>query len=102
MSLFISSSHTHTHTHTHTHSFHHPPPQLDNFDDNGFAWFEKYMTAKAGNPLFDKGMYHSTDLIKELDADLAAGNLPQVSWVSMFGVWWIDMFVNACVLFEAC
>ena len=28
----------------------------DNFDDNGFAWFENYKNAKPGDPLYDKGV----------------------------------------------
>ena len=28
--------------------------EVDNFDDNGFAWFDNYRKAKPGSPLFDK------------------------------------------------
>ena len=28
----------------------------DNFDDNGFAWFDTFQKAKPGSALFDQGM----------------------------------------------
>ena len=71
-----------------------PTSCADNFDDNGFAYFQKYMEAKPGNPLFDKGMARVDDLIAEFDKDMAAGTLPQVSWivgpanVSEHASWW--------------
>jgi phospholipase C len=55
--------------------------QADNFDDNGFSWFASFQKAKPGSPLFDKGQARSADLMEDLRADLAAGKLPQVSWI---------------------
>jgi phospholipase C len=55
--------------------------QADNFDDNGFAWFRTFQNATAGNPLYDKGLARSVDMIQDLENDLAAGKLPQVSWL---------------------
>lgn len=68
--------------------------QEDNFDDNAFAFFEAYKTAKPGDALYDKGMARVEDLIDAFDADMAAGTLPQVSWivgpanVSEHATWW--------------
>lgn len=53
----------------------------DNFDDNGFAWFEAYKKAKPGDALYDKGMARSTDFVKAFADDVANGTLPQVSWL---------------------
>jgi phospholipase C len=55
--------------------------QEDNFDDNGFAWFQSYQNAAPGTPLYEKGMKRSTDLIEDFKNDMASGNLPQVSWI---------------------
>eukprot|EP01116_Phalansterium_solitarium_P008712 TRINITY_DN22675_c0_g1_i2.p1 TRINITY_DN22675_c0_g1~~TRINITY_DN22675_c0_g1_i2.p1 ORF type:complete len:683 (+),score=260.03 TRINITY_DN22675_c0_g1_i2:82-2130(+) len=55
--------------------------QPDNFDDNGFAWFESFMTAQPGNPLYDKGMTRQWDLVQAFANDINAGTLPQVSWI---------------------
>jgi phospholipase C len=52
--------------------------QVDNFDDNAFAWFANYQAARPGDPLFDKGMYRSRSVIDSFEADVAAGTLPQV------------------------
>ena len=59
---------------------------VDNFDDNGFAWFDNYRNAKPGDPLFDLGMNRvdSTSLYGWVDAwesDIKNGTLPQVSWL---------------------
>ena len=59
---------------------------VDNFDDNGFAWFDNYRKAQPGEPLFDLGMNRvdSTSLYGWVDAwesDIANGTLPQVSWL---------------------
>jgi phospholipase C len=55
--------------------------ETDNFDDNGFAWFDNYMTAKEGDPLWDKGMKRELDAIKAFENDVKADTLPQVSWI---------------------
>ena len=55
--------------------------EADNFDDNAFSWFASFQKSKPGSPLFDKGQARSVDLIEDLRADLAAGKLPQVSWI---------------------
>ncbi|MGX1547281.1 phosphocholine-specific phospholipase C [Streptomyces adustus] len=61
----------------------------DNYGDNGCAYFKKFAVAKAGDPLYDRGMSSvpkvtgSTpdDIAAAIRADVLAGTLPQVSWV---------------------
>jgi len=53
----------------------------DNFDDNGFAWFDNYMNAKSGDALFDKGMHREKDAIEAFEKDVKDNTLPQVSWI---------------------
>ncbi|MEU8934996.1 phosphocholine-specific phospholipase C [Streptomyces sp. NPDC048409] len=61
----------------------------DNYGDNGCAYFKNFAGAKAGNPLYDRGMASvpratgSTpdDIAAAIKADVLAGTLPQVSWV---------------------
>ncbi|MFK0195205.1 phosphocholine-specific phospholipase C [Kitasatospora sp. NPDC090308] len=55
--------------------------QSDNFDDNALAWFAAFKNAKAGQPLYDRGLATVPDLVKAFGDDLAAGTLPQVSWI---------------------
>lgn len=55
--------------------------EADNFDDNGFSWFNSFQKSKPGDPLWEKGQKRSVDLIEDLRSDMAAGNLPQVSWI---------------------
>mgnify|MGYP006090182805 CR=1 FL=1 len=55
--------------------------EADNFDDNGFQWFEAFKNATKGSPLFDKGMARQDDFVKAFQADVEAGTLPQVSWL---------------------
>lgn len=53
--------------------------QLDNFDDNAFAWFKSFQQSRPGDALFDKGMARSRSLIEELNNDMNANVLPSVS-----------------------
>ncbi|WP_328722338.1 phospholipase C, phosphocholine-specific [Streptomyces sp. NBC_00247] len=61
----------------------------DNYGDNGCAYFKAFAGAKAGDPLYDRGMSSvpkvtgSTpdDIAAAIRADVLAGTLPQVSWV---------------------
>eukprot|EP00211_Chloroparvula_japonica_P003775 CAMPEP_0119119962 /NCGR_PEP_ID=MMETSP1310-20130426/1222_1 /TAXON_ID=464262 /ORGANISM="Genus nov. species nov., Strain RCC2339" /LENGTH=702 /DNA_ID=CAMNT_0007109421 /DNA_START=130 /DNA_END=2238 /DNA_ORIENTATION=- len=55
--------------------------QLDNFDDNGFAWFNAFQQAKPGDPLWDKGMSRQRNLIEAFGRDIENGQLPQVSFI---------------------
>lgn len=55
--------------------------QIDNFDDNAFAWFSAFQSSRKGDPLFDKGMARQRSLIDAFDEDMRNGDLPQVSWI---------------------
>jgi len=55
--------------------------ELDNFDDNAFAWFANFQKSRPGQPLFDKGMMRHVSLIEAFRADLESNSLPQVSWI---------------------
>ena len=55
--------------------------EIDNFDDNGFAWFANFQKSRPGDALFDKGMMRMKSLVDELDKDMTEGTLPQVSYL---------------------
>jgi phospholipase C len=55
--------------------------EQDNFDDNGFAWFESFHKALPGTPLWDNGLYRSMDLVAEFAKAVETDTLPQVSWI---------------------
>jgi len=55
--------------------------QMDNFDDNGFAWFEAFQKARPGDALFENGLVRSVSLLDEFEKDLTNKALPQVSWI---------------------
>ncbi|WP_034594025.1 phosphocholine-specific phospholipase C [Hamadaea tsunoensis] len=53
----------------------------NNYDDNALAWFKNFRSAKAGQPLYDRGMVKQSDMVAAFGNDIAAGTLPQVSWI---------------------
>eukprot|EP00163_Fabomonas_tropica_P007383 TRINITY_DN17108_c0_g1_i1.p1 TRINITY_DN17108_c0_g1~~TRINITY_DN17108_c0_g1_i1.p1 ORF type:complete len:746 (+),score=151.01 TRINITY_DN17108_c0_g1_i1:2-2239(+) len=55
--------------------------ETDNFDDNGFAWFDTFQKAKPGSTYYDKGMYRSGNLVDEFSNFVKNGSLPQVTWI---------------------
>eukprot|EP01084_Bolivina_argentea_P043781 80629_1 len=55
--------------------------EADNFDDNGFAWFDNFKQAKPGSVLYDQGMYRAPNLLNEFANDVRNKSLPQVSWI---------------------
>ena len=55
--------------------------ELDNFDDNAFAWFDQFKKAKSGDPLYEKGMKRHISMINEFRKDVSGDKLPQVSFV---------------------
>lgn len=55
--------------------------QSNNFDDNALAWFAPFKKAKAGQPLYDRGIAVTSDLVKAFAQDVANDTLPQVSWI---------------------
>ncbi|HEX9045485.1 MAG TPA: alkaline phosphatase family protein [Verrucomicrobiae bacterium] len=55
-------------------------PTGDWFGD-ALQWFSQYQNALPGNPLYDRGMATTNDVIAAFKADVTNGALPQVSWV---------------------
>ena len=55
--------------------------EADNFDDNGFQWFEAYKKAKPGEYLYDQGMARSKSFVDDFAKDVASDTLPSVSWL---------------------
>jgi len=53
----------------------------DNFDDNGFAWFDNFMTADKDSDLYQKGMKRQLSALNAFDEAVKKDALPQVSWV---------------------
>ena len=54
---------------------------LDNYDDNALAWFRAFKNVHTGDALYDRGMARTVDLVRSFRTDVAAGTLPQVSWI---------------------
>jgi phospholipase C len=84
-----------------------------NYGDNSLLYFTKYRDAQPGDPLYDKART-GTDAkagdgyFDRLRADVAAGTLPQVSWItapeafsehsnwpSNYGAWYIAQVLDA-------
>ena len=55
--------------------------QIDNFDDNAFAWFANFQQSRPGDSLFEKGMRRQRNAIEAFNEDLNNGTLPSVSWI---------------------
>ena len=55
--------------------------EIDNFDDNAFAWFANFQKSRPGDALYDKGKKRVKSLIDELDKDMTEGTLPAVSYL---------------------
>ncbi|POX45199.1 phospholipase C, phosphocholine-specific [Streptomyces sp. Ru71] len=84
-----------------------------NYGDNALLYFNQYRGAQPGDPLYDKART-GTDYRKgegyfdQLKADVAAGRLPQVSWIvapeaftehpnwpANYGAWYISQVLDA-------
>lgn len=52
---------------------------VDNFDDNPFAWFDQFQVAQNGTALSDRAMAYVG--LEKFYADAAAGTLPAVSYI---------------------
>lgn len=96
-------------------------PFIGNYGDNSLLYFKQYQDALPGTPLSEaaKGGTQVRDhnrnpirLLGDLRADLAAGRLPQVSWIaapeaytehpnwaSDFGAWYIARVLEALVAY---
>jgi phospholipase C len=92
-------------------------PFIGNYGDNSLLYFKQYQEALPGTPLADRAKSgtqvkdHNRNpirLLGDLRADLAAGRLPQVSWIaapeaytehpnwrSDFGAWYISQVLDA-------
>jgi phospholipase C len=55
--------------------------QPDNFDDNALALFQSFKSAPPSSSLYRNGMATVSDIAQAFAADVAAGTLPQVSWI---------------------
>ncbi|ACC76084.1 phospholipase C, phosphocholine-specific [Paraburkholderia phymatum] len=55
--------------------------QADNFDDNALALFRNFRSASLSSALYRRGMARVDDVARAFAADVAAGTLPQVSWI---------------------
>ncbi len=60
--------------------------QSDDHGGNVLQWFAQFKNAAPGNPLYERGMITVPDLTAGLQADVANGTLPLVSWVVGPGV----------------
>jgi phospholipase C len=87
-------------------------PYIGNYGDNALLYFHQYQNAQPGNPLADKAKTGTNraagdDFFAVLRADVAAGNLPQVSWIVApeaytehpnwapdFGAWYVSQVVD--------
>jgi len=55
--------------------------EQDNFDDNGFAWFEQFKKAQPGDAIYEKGMVRSQSVIDDFQKDVSSNSIPQVSFI---------------------
>ncbi len=86
---------------------------IGNYGDNSLLYFHQYQNSLPGSPLFEAALT-GTDistgdtLFDEFRADIAAGKLPQVSWIvapeaytehpnwpANYGAWYISQFLDA-------
>ncbi|MFE7663257.1 phosphocholine-specific phospholipase C [Streptomyces celluloflavus] len=84
-----------------------------NYGDNSLLYFNAYRNAKPGDPLYDKARTGTNakqgdGYFDHLKADVAAGKLPQVSWIAApeafsehpnwpanYGAWYISQVLDA-------
>ena len=92
-------------------------PYIGNYGDNSLLYFHQYQNAQPGTPLADKAKTGTNidalnrdpnRLVDQFRADVAAGTLPQVSWVvapeaysehpnhpADYGAWFVSQFLDA-------
>ncbi len=86
---------------------------IGNYGDNSLLYFHQYQNSLPGSPLFEAALTGtdistSGTLFDEFRADIAAGKLPQVSWIvapeaytehpnwpANYGAWYISQFLDA-------
>ena len=90
-----------------------PDAYIGNYGDNSLLYFHQYQNSLPGSALFEAALT-GTDisaggtLFDEFRADIAAGKLPQVSWIvapeaytehpnwpANYGAWYISQFLDA-------
>ncbi|MDN3359838.1 phosphocholine-specific phospholipase C [Actinomadura sp. DC4] len=85
---------------------------IGNYGDNSLLYFDQYRNAKPGDPLYDRARTGTDakggqDYFAILKADVAAGRLPQVSWIvapeafsehpnwpANYGAWYISQILD--------
>jgi phospholipase C len=55
--------------------------ESDNFDDNAFEWFQSFIDAKPGSPLFEKGIRPVPDIALAFQDLVSRDALPEVTWI---------------------
>jgi len=92
-------------------------PYIGNYGDNSLLYFHQYQNALPGNPLADRAKMGTNinaagrdpyQLVAQFRADVAANQLPQVSWViapeafsehpnhpADYGAWFVAQFLDA-------
>ena len=88
---------------------------IGNYGDNSLLYFDQYRAAQPGSPLYDKArtgtqvaLGAGQGLFDVLQADIAGGTLPQVSWIvapeafsehpnwpANYGAWYISQVLEA-------
>lgn len=53
----------------------------DDYGDNPLEWFPQFMNAPETSPLWARGVQFQDSVLGWFEADVAAGKLPQVSWI---------------------
>ena len=84
-----------------------------NYGDNSLLYFTNYRNAQPGNPLYDRARTgtdakNGDGLFDVLKADVAAGTLPQISWIAApeaytehpnwpanYGAWYVSQVLDA-------
>jgi phospholipase C len=86
---------------------------IGNYGDNSLLYFHQYQSSMPGSPLY-QGALQGTNisasgtLLDQFRADIAAGKLPQVSWIvapeaftehpnwpANYGAWYVSQFLDA-------
>jgi phospholipase C len=90
-----------------------PDAYIGNYGDNSLLYFHQYQNSMPGSPLY-QGALQGTNisasgtLLDQFRADIAAGTLPQVSWIvapeaftehpnwpANYGAWYVSQFLDA-------
>jgi phospholipase C len=89
------------------------PPYIGNYGDNALLYLHQYQNALPGSPLFERAVTGTNvsqggTLFDIFRADVAAGTLPQVSWIvapevytehgnwpANYGAWYVSQILDA-------